>query len=182
MSSFGTFLTTLLASISKGRQYSFGSSNFLERCVLQVSISIPLGTTLSSTSLTDSRTSVIFTRIHTGCLRGFRPPNIVTSCVTWTKALSFGHQPSGFGAWCGGGLTGLLSMVSHPDELSHGAYLEEGLGDLCMGADLGLDRESKRSCNLFCEAVCGRSGVAGALFLLRGRPRAGAGACACKSS
>merc|ERR1712097_158209 len=51
-----------------------------------------------------------------------------------------------------------------------------------MGADLGRDKESKRSCNLFCEAVCGRSGVAGALFRRRGRPRAGAGACACKSS
>ena len=73
-------------------------------------------------------------------------------------------------------------MVSHPDELSQGAYLEEGLGDRWMGADFGLDNESKRSCSLFCEAVCGRSGVAGALFRRRGRPRAGAGACACKSS
>ena len=96
--------------------------------------------------------------------------------------MSFGHQPSGLGAWCGGGDTGRLKIVSHPLLLSQGAYLEEGEGDLWAGADLGLDKESKRSCNLFCEAVCGRSGVAGALFRRRGRPLAGAGACACKSS
>ena len=70
-------------------------------------------------------------------------------------------------------------MVSHPLLLSQGAYFELGEGDLWAGADLGLESESNRSCSLFCEAVCGRSGVAGALFRRLGRPLAGAGACAC---
>mmetsp|Transcript_1051 Transcript_1051/g.2807 ORF Transcript_1051/g.2807 Transcript_1051/m.2807 type:complete len:327 (-) Transcript_1051:1482-2462(-) len=79
INSEGTFRTTRRASMSKGRQYSFGNSNFLERCVRQVRMSMPRGTTRSSTSFTDSRTSVIFTRIHTGCLKGFLPPSMVTS-------------------------------------------------------------------------------------------------------